>query len=637
MKRHLPYSLAVSSLILLISCDSSETDEVTTKQEPLLLEDENKGASEEKVVEPEPLSLEIPALAAETQASSEAVVDYEYFHKALAPMGTWYETAEYGSVWQPQASREVNWAPYTRGRWVYCDQGWAWISTEAFGWATYHYGRWAKLETQGWVWVPGTEWAPNWCSWRSNDSHIGWAPLPPETLAFSGSGWDSTVESRYGITASCYSFVKLNHFDRSIFSNCLPASQIVGCFEASRNITSIRFLNDRFYCGGPGYRDLSGRLGRQLPFCQLKRSRDFSSKAISVKLRNRVDGDDLIVNAPKVRSTGLFRTRAQKVAVRVQRGEKTDPSVIEAFRQMREREVASVRNRGAAQDTGKRITRPAITRSEPKSRVIGKQPSSQAKEEAASNRKIQAEINRRQQQEAMAMRRIREQAETAEREAAERLRIDAQRRQREVAHRAQQEKVERQRVEAQRKERETVRRQQKEEDERQAVADRRSARQAMQRKQRETAQREQEEDERRERIAEQEKEREEARRKQEEDEQRKKIEAQRKAREEIERREREEAKRQQEAEEERRRIAEEKKQREDAARRRKEEKEAEEERRRIEEQEKQREEAERKRQEEEQRQRVEEQRRSREEARRKEREETERQRQKRDPSRRRGR
>ena len=44
------------------------------------------------------------------------------------------------------AHSEQDWAPYTRGRWVYTDDwGWYWVSEQReaeWGWVAYHYGRW---------------------------------------------------------------------------------------------------------------------------------------------------------------------------------------------------------------------------------------------------------------------------------------------------------------------------------------------------------------------------------------------------------------------------------------------------------------------------------------------------------------
>ena len=73
------------------------------------------------------------------------VADYGMFYDSLSSYGSWFETPDYGYVWQPVIVREVSWRPYTRGRWVCSDYGWTWLSDEPFGWATYHYGRWALL------------------------------------------------------------------------------------------------------------------------------------------------------------------------------------------------------------------------------------------------------------------------------------------------------------------------------------------------------------------------------------------------------------------------------------------------------------------------------------------------------------
>lgn len=105
-------------------------------------------------------------------------VDINYFYEALAPYGDWVWTTEYGYVWRP---RDVwqDWRPYTYGHWIYSTQGWTWNSYFPWGWATFHYGRWGYLAPIGWIWVPGTVWAPAWVMWRISDGYAGWAPIPP--------------------------------------------------------------------------------------------------------------------------------------------------------------------------------------------------------------------------------------------------------------------------------------------------------------------------------------------------------------------------------------------------------------------------------------------------------------------------
>src|SRR6185436_11642385 len=100
------------------------------------------------------------------------------FYTPLSPYGEWVVVGGYGRCWRP-ARVEVGWRPYTSGHWELTDAGWYWASDEPWGWATYHYGRWEMSAGYGWIWVPQTEWAPAWVSWRSGGGYVGWAPLPP--------------------------------------------------------------------------------------------------------------------------------------------------------------------------------------------------------------------------------------------------------------------------------------------------------------------------------------------------------------------------------------------------------------------------------------------------------------------------
>ncbi|HEX8309929.1 MAG TPA: DUF6600 domain-containing protein, partial [Chthoniobacteraceae bacterium] len=102
--------------------------------------------------------------AAQRQAHAERTLDF--FYEALDPHGEWMEVGSYGYCWRPNAASRPNWRPYLDGNWAWTDYGWTWASKEPFGWATYHYGRWTRVRRLGWVWVPGSEWAPAWVAWR---------------------------------------------------------------------------------------------------------------------------------------------------------------------------------------------------------------------------------------------------------------------------------------------------------------------------------------------------------------------------------------------------------------------------------------------------------------------------------------
>ena len=100
------------------------------------------------------------------------------FEAPLAPLGEWVSVGSYGRCWRP-AHVEADWRPYCNGEWVWTDAGWYWQSDEPWAWACYHYGSWVDDPSFGWVWVPATEWAPSWVTWREGTDYIGWAPCGP--------------------------------------------------------------------------------------------------------------------------------------------------------------------------------------------------------------------------------------------------------------------------------------------------------------------------------------------------------------------------------------------------------------------------------------------------------------------------
>ncbi len=102
------------------------------------------------------------------------VPDVAVFQPALAPHGRWVNS-RWGNAFLPDAPE--GWRPYQNGQW---GPDRFWRSEDPWGWATDHYGRWGFDDTVGWVWVPGTEWAPSWTAWREDDDVVGWAPIPPQ-------------------------------------------------------------------------------------------------------------------------------------------------------------------------------------------------------------------------------------------------------------------------------------------------------------------------------------------------------------------------------------------------------------------------------------------------------------------------
>ena len=136
-------------------------------------------------------------------------VSVSSFHQTLAPYGRWVVAGSYGEVWVP-AGITNDWEPYWDGEWLGTDYGWTWVSYDPWGDIPCHYGTWAWADPYGWVWEPGTVWAPAWVTWAWTDDYIGWAPVP----------------ATFGITISGYAGPAVTlPSPRYVF---VPATQFVG-------------------------------------------------------------------------------------------------------------------------------------------------------------------------------------------------------------------------------------------------------------------------------------------------------------------------------------------------------------------------------------------------------------------------
>lgn len=138
--------------------------------------------------------------------------EVSFFYDALAPYGDWIRVEPWGWVWTPW-DVEPGWRPYTDGRWAWTSLGWTWVSDWPWGWAPFHYGRWTYDAIYGWIWIPGTVWAPAWVAWRSGPGWIGWAPLPPGAHWRVGIGLDlGGLDLTLGIVEHGWCFVPDRHF-----------------------------------------------------------------------------------------------------------------------------------------------------------------------------------------------------------------------------------------------------------------------------------------------------------------------------------------------------------------------------------------------------------------------------------------
>jgi hypothetical protein len=238
------------------------------------------------------------------QRSAEAAPEQtlDFFYDALDPHGDWIEIADYGFAWKPRAGSDSRWRPYLDGHWAWTDYGWTWVSNEPFGWATYHYGRWTRIKRLGWVWVPGSEWAPAWVAWRSNDRLVGWAPLPPE--AYSGSGFSAAVDDYYDIGPGMYAFVAIEAFGEPTYLGKMEEpAQNVTIVNQTVNVTNIKYRNVQnktvVHNDGPSLNVINRQSRTQIKTVKLERGQSAAAAADAGKVER--DGV-LHLRAPQIRS-----------------------------------------------------------------------------------------------------------------------------------------------------------------------------------------------------------------------------------------------------------------------------------------------------------------------------------------------
>jgi hypothetical protein len=251
-------------------------------------------------------------------------VSIDFFYDNLSG-GNWIDVEGYGYGWQPDlAVNDPNWRPYADGYWAYTDDGWAWISYEDFGWATYHYGRWANLADYGWVWFPGTDldWGPAWVSWRTGGDYVGWAPLPPRGpgVVYEGGYIGPQVDIEFDIGPAYYNFCEVRYIGEPVLRNYIvPPVQNVTYINNTVNITNITVKNNVVYNYGPNYDVLSAHSNRPIQRLNIERqsAANLSAAAKSGAV-TKVQGNKLVVAAPpklaKARPTAKPPTVKTKVA-----------------------------------------------------------------------------------------------------------------------------------------------------------------------------------------------------------------------------------------------------------------------------------------------------------------------------------
>lgn len=93
--------------------------------------------------------------------------------------GQWVWHDLYGYVWRPYYNDYYpwgNWSPYIYGKWAGYQSQLFWIPSEPWGWVPYHLGIWMWDKNKGWLWLPGSAFAPAWAVWDFYLGHYFWRP-----------------------------------------------------------------------------------------------------------------------------------------------------------------------------------------------------------------------------------------------------------------------------------------------------------------------------------------------------------------------------------------------------------------------------------------------------------------------------
>jgi hypothetical protein len=103
----------------------------------------------------------------------------QYFAQTYGDVyGEWIWADLVGYVWRPYLDRMdyPSWRPYSAGSWTSVGGQLYWVPDEPWGWVPYHLGIWQWDKKLGWVWLPGSLFAPAWVDWAFYFGYYGWRP-----------------------------------------------------------------------------------------------------------------------------------------------------------------------------------------------------------------------------------------------------------------------------------------------------------------------------------------------------------------------------------------------------------------------------------------------------------------------------
>ena len=93
---------------------------------------------------------------------------FYFAQKYSTTHGEWVWDELYGYVWRPHVNDIYpwgNWSPYHYGKWHERNGQMFWVPEESWGYVPHHLGLWTWNKGLGWLWLPGSAFAPAWVSW----------------------------------------------------------------------------------------------------------------------------------------------------------------------------------------------------------------------------------------------------------------------------------------------------------------------------------------------------------------------------------------------------------------------------------------------------------------------------------------
>lgn len=152
--------------------------------------------------------------------------------------GEWVWNSLYGYVWRPyfNSSSLIAWQPYYYGKWREINEELFWVPDEVWGWVPLHLGFWFWDEELGWLWRPGSTFAPAWVDWGFYFGNYSWRPWSP--MDYLGSMyWMRSLDWMV------YEFYYWSNFYGSYNWLYYPYNFFVGSFPGSRVSVAPKVIN----------------------------------------------------------------------------------------------------------------------------------------------------------------------------------------------------------------------------------------------------------------------------------------------------------------------------------------------------------------------------------------------------------